>query len=70
MTLDDFGDRYPLKDYLLKIIGRRYAMNWDVLMEVWDSFMTFMDRVVAWLMYLFGAGPWPPEEWPDIDDEN
>lgn len=44
-------------------------MNWDIFLEVWDSFMAFMDRVVQWLMYLFGEGEWPPEDFPNIDDE-
>lgn len=44
-------------------------MNWDVLMEVWDSFLTFMDRVVQWLTFLFAGGEWPPEDFPNIDDE-
>ncbi|MBQ7005838.1 MAG: hypothetical protein IJN68_05345 [Clostridia bacterium] len=48
-------------------------MNWDVLMEVWESFMTFMDRVVQWLTWLFdgraNGETWPPEDYPDIDEE-
>lgn len=44
-------------------------MNWDIFMEVWDSFMAFMDRVVQWLMYLFVGGDWPPEkDFPDINE--
>lgn len=45
-------------------------MNWDALMEVWDSFMEFMDRVVQWLQFVFGVTKeWPPEEYPDITDK-
>ena len=45
-------------------------MNWDVFMEVWDSFMTFMNRVVQWLQYIFGVtNEWPPEEFPDFSEE-
>lgn len=43
-------------------------LNWDVLMEVWDSFLEFMDRVVQWLQYVFKVtDKWPPEEYPDVD---
>lgn len=48
-------------------------MNWDVFMEVWESFMTFMDRVVQWLTWLFegraNGETWPPVDYPDIDEE-
>ena len=44
-------------------------MNWDIVMEVWDSFMSFMDRVFQWLEFIFVGGEWPPEEeLPDIMD--
>lgn len=44
-------------------------MNWNVLMEVWDSYLAFMDRVVQWLMYLFSGEEdetWPPKDYPDM----
>ena len=45
-------------------------MNWDSLLNVWDEFLAFMDRVVQWLQYVFGViDTWPPEEYPGIDDE-
>lgn len=44
-------------------------MNWGNFEEVWDSFLNFMDRVVQWLKYVFGAtDEWPPEDYPNIDD--
>ncbi len=44
-------------------------MNWNSFMEVWDEFLKFMDRVVQWLMFIFGAtDKWPPEEFPDINE--
>lgn len=58
----------PYAKIIKKNFERRYTMNWDVLMEVWDSFMEFMDRVVQWLQFVFGVtDKWPPEEYPDID---
>lgn len=42
-------------------------INWDVFMEVWDSFLAFMDKVVQWLQFLFVGGEWPPEEYPDVN---
>ena len=45
-------------------------MNWDKLLEVWDEFLWFMDRVMKWLQYVFGViDKWPPDDYPDIDDE-
>lgn len=45
-------------------------MNWDLLMEVWESFLSFMDRVVQWLQFVFGVtDKWPPEDYPNIDDQ-
>ena len=45
-------------------------MNWDVLMEVWNEFLSFMDRVVQWLQFVFGVtDKWPPEDYPNIDDQ-
>lgn len=44
-------------------------MNWNNFMEVWNEFLAFMDRVVQWLMFIFGAGEWPPKDFPNIDDE-
>ena len=42
-------------------------INWDNFMNVWDEFLAFMDRVVQWLQYVFGAiDKWPPEDYPDI----
>lgn len=45
-------------------------MNWDSLMDVWGSFLKFMDRAVQWLQFVFGVtDTWPPEEdYPGIDD--
>ena len=37
-------------------------MDWGILMEVWNSFLSFMDTVYQWLMFLFVGGKWPPEE--------
>lgn len=43
-------------------------MDWDVLLEVWESFLTFMDRVIQWLQYVFKVtDEWPPKPYPDID---
>ena len=45
-------------------------MNWDVFIEVWDSFMDFMDRVVQWLQYVFKVtDEWPPVDYPDFEGE-
>lgn len=74
ITIDNLGISVPLYAEIIKkyFFERRYAMNWDVFMEVWESFMTFMDRVVQWLTWLFdgraNGETWPPEEYPDIDD--
>lgn len=44
-------------------------INWDVFMEVWDSYLKFMDRVVQWLKFLFtGEGTWPPADYPDFNE--
>lgn len=45
-------------------------MNWDVFMEVWDSYLKFMDRVVQWLKYLFAGedSTWPPADYPDFNE--
>ena len=46
-------------------------MNWDNLMDTWDEFLKFMDRVVQWLQYVFGVkNEWPPVEYPDINQQN
>lgn len=47
-------------------------LNWDNLMNVWDEFLKFMDRVVQWLQYVFGVtDEWPPKPYPDMDaDKN
>lgn len=45
-------------------------MNWDNLMNVWNEFLAFMDRVVQWLQYVFKVNPdatWPPVDYPDIN---
>jgi hypothetical protein len=45
-------------------------MDFGLFQEVWKEFLAFMDRVVQWLMYLFGAKKgWPPEEYPNIDEK-
>ena len=45
-------------------------INWDNLMNVWDEFLKFMDKVVQWLQYVFGVtDEWPPKPFPDIDAE-
>ncbi len=44
-------------------------MNWDGFREVWDEFLAFMDRVMQWLQFIFAGGEWPPEDYPNIDDE-
>ncbi len=44
-------------------------MNWSNFEEVWNDFLAFMDRVIQWLMYVFGVtDEWPPEDYPGIDD--
>ncbi len=43
-------------------------MNLGKFQEVWDHFLTFMDRTFQWLMFVFGVtDKWPPEEFPDIN---
>lgn len=44
-------------------------LDFNAFMIVWEEFLTFMDRVVQWLQYVFGDGDkWPPEQdYPDID---
>lgn len=44
-------------------------MNFGKFQELWDDFLDFLDRAVQWLLYLFGAGTWPPDDYPNIDDE-
>lgn len=44
-------------------------MNFGKFQELWEDFLDFMDRTVQWLLYLFGAGEWPPADYPNIDDE-
>lgn len=43
-------------------------MDWKGFQEVWDEFLAFLDRCMQWLQYLFGAGKWPPDDYPNIDD--
>ena len=72
IALDNSGIGVPLSRKIIKkyFFERRYAMNWDVFMEVWESFMTFMDRVVQWLTWLFEGRDnnetWPPEDAPNL----
>ena len=46
-------------------------MNWDAVLGIWDEFLAFMDRVMQWLQYVFKVegAVWPPEDYPNIDDE-
>ncbi len=44
-------------------------MDFNALLNVWNEFLAFMDRVVQWLQYLFANGEWPPADYPDFDDE-
>lgn len=44
-------------------------IDFNAFLNVWDEFLAFMDRVVQWLQFLFANGEWPPEDYPNIDDE-
>lgn len=33
--------------------------NVDIL-GLWEMFIGFLDRVVAWLVFIFGGGEWNP----------
>lgn len=68
MFVNNKGISVPIRMNLL-FFERRYIMNWDGFREVWDEFLWFMDRVMQWLMYIFGAtDKWPPDDYPNIDD--
>ena len=47
-------------------------MNWDIFIEVWESFIDFMNTVFQWLQFVFGViEEWPPEnEIPDFNEGN
>ena len=68
MSLNSMGGKCPLRKIKTLSKGEK-TMNWNNFMEVWNEFLAFMDRVVQWLMFIFGAGKWPPEDFPNIDDE-
>ncbi len=46
-------------------------MDFNAFMVVWKEFLSFMDRVVQWLQYVFGGddATWPPNEYPDINED-
>lgn len=44
-------------------------MDLGKFQELWNDFLEFLDRTVQWLLYLFGMGDWPPQDYPNIDDE-
>ncbi len=48
---------------------KRNMIDMNAFLNVWDEFLAFMDRVVQWLQFLFANGEWPPEDYPNIDDE-
>lgn len=35
-------------------------MDFSILLELWDMFIGFFNRVVAWLVFIFGGGEWDP----------
>ena len=36
-------------------------IDWVAFNDVWDLFREFMDKVMAWLMYVLADGPKPVE---------
>lgn len=68
MSLNNMGGSVPLVILTLLKGEKTMNINWDNFMGVWDEFLAFMDRVIQWLQYVFGAiEKWPPEDYPDID---
>lgn len=73
ISLNNVGGSVPLWAMITLSKGEKTMnLNWDNLMNVWDEFLKFMDRVVQWLQYVFGVtDEWPPKPYPDIDaDKN
>lgn len=36
-------------------------MDFSILLELWDMFIVFFNRLVAWLVFIFGGGEWNPD---------